>query len=174
MAMNIVVPVEEPAKYLSRLLDAYKSIGYLRPILHRFEVALRKWVIVAGVRTRVALDDAHIREQLRYRYAYHLAAVIGMDRKLARRDPLASDCILQKHFCYLGAGLCADTPANNAAAEDIDHHIEVVVGPPPGPLELGYIPAPHLVRPGGKELRAGSGAMPTQLATLIDFTSFPQ
>src|SRR5664280_3378472 len=43
-------------------------------------------------------------------------------------------------------------PPNGVAAVDVQDHVEVVVGPLLGAVQLGDVPAPHRVRCGGDEL----------------------
>src|ERR1019366_636055 len=78
--VHLVIPVKEFAENQARLFYAFKTSRYLRSILHRFEMALRKGIVVARVRTRMALDNAQIGKKFSHRYARHFAAVIGVYR----------------------------------------------------------------------------------------------
>ena len=62
-----------------------------------------------------------------------------------------------------------DHPADDVAAEDIEDDVEVVAHPGVRAFELGYIPAPHLVR-GGEQFRLGihrMDALAAPLAALV-------
>src|SRR3984957_4154686 len=78
--VHLVIPVKEFAEYQARLFFAFKASRYLRSILHRFEMALRKGIVVACVRAGMALDNAQIGKEFSHGYARHLAAVIRMYR----------------------------------------------------------------------------------------------
>jgi hypothetical protein len=52
-----------------------------------------------------------------------------------------------------GTLVAAQHPADDVAAEDVEQHVEVVVGPLDRAEELGDVPAPDLVGPGGEQLR---------------------
>src|SRR5207245_1905006 len=52
------------------------------------------------------------------------------------------------------------------AAEDIEHDVQVEIGPLGRPEELGDVPAPELVGPAGEQLRGGIEGMPELRAPL--------
>ena len=54
VAMLVVVPVEEAAAGLARVLDRVEPIGELGPVLQGLEVRLRVGVVGRGVRPRCA------------------------------------------------------------------------------------------------------------------------
>src|ERR1039457_1318905 len=65
-------------------------------------------------------------------------------------------------------------PAHHIAAEDIEDDIEMEVGPFGWAQQLGYIPTPDLIGPGGQQLRLGVLRMPKLVATLLQFAVFSQ
>ena len=59
-------------------------------------------------------------------------------------------------------------PPNGVAAEDIQDHVEVVVGPLLGTVQLGDVPAPHGIGCRGDELGFLVGRVGRLSATLTD------
>jgi len=55
--MLVVLPVDELAAELQTLFDAGETVGEVRLIFHRLELALRKRVVVGDVRPAVRLGD---------------------------------------------------------------------------------------------------------------------
>src|SRR4030095_4042947 len=53
-----------------------------------------------------------------------------------------------------------DHPADHVPAEDVEHDVQVEVGPLRGPEELGDVPAPELVGPAGQQLRGRIKGVP--------------
>ena len=74
------------------------------------------------------------------------------DGKLAGRNLLLDDGFLDELLGQFGAFARSDHPAGDVAAEDIEDHVEIEVGPLHGTSKLGDIPAPELVGRGGQQL----------------------
>ena len=69
-----------------------------------------------------------------------------------------------------------DHPADGIPAEDVEDHVQVVVGPLRRAVQLGDVPRVHLVRPGGCELGLdGSGmrGLPAALPALARLAQHP-
>src|SRR5580693_7120023 len=60
VAVLAVVPVEEGAAVVTRVLDVREAVGEAGAILERLEVRLRERVIVRDVWSRVGLGDAEV------------------------------------------------------------------------------------------------------------------
>src|SRR6266704_3202229 len=66
-------------------------------------------------------------------------------------------------------------PAGDVAAEDIEDHVEIKVGPLGGPQQLGDVPAPELIGRGGQKFRFLIRRMGKLVAALAGFApSFEQ
>ena len=67
VAVLVVVPAEEAAAELARLLDRLEALGELGAVLERLEVRFGVGVVGRGVRSAVGLGDAEVGEQERDR-----------------------------------------------------------------------------------------------------------
>ena len=68
----------------------------------------------------------------------------------------------------VGAFARGDHPADHVAAEDVEDHVEVEVGPLGRPQELGDVPGPDLVGRGGQQFGLGVGRVAELVAPLAD------
>ena len=68
-----------------------------------------------------------------------------MERELPRRHVVFRDRIVEQRFEHRGAFRVRDTPAHDAAAEDVEDHIEIEVAPLRWPHQFGDVPGPDLV-----------------------------
>lgn len=169
-----VVPEEETSEDLPRLLRAAETIGDLGPELHRFEVTFRERIVVACVRTRVALDYAQLHQECGHGLAGHRRASVGMQGELTGRDLLTHQSLLDQRFGELGILLFCDTPADHIAAIDVKKHVEVVIAPLDWPLELGDIPTPDFAGSLRQKLRTGRVGRRSLPSPLLDFAIFAQ
>src|SRR5579875_493174 len=80
-----------------------------------------------------------------------------MHGELAWRHLVAGYGVFDEGLGQLGGLGPGDQPGDDFAAEDVEHDVEVVVRALFGPLQLGYVPAPDLVRAPGDELWAHPG-----------------
>ena len=62
--MLVVLPVDELATKLQAMFHAGETVGELRLILHRLELALRERVVVGDVRPTVRLGDPQCGQKL--------------------------------------------------------------------------------------------------------------
>src|SRR5206468_11753830 len=90
----------------------------------------------------------------------HGRAAIGVDGELLAADALAGTRLANELLGQRRALAMSHHPAHDVAAEDIEHDVQVEVGPLRGPEELGDVPTPELVGPAGQELRGGIEGMP--------------
>ena len=129
VVMVLVVPLEERAAETSGILDAAEAFGEARLVFQRLEVALGERIVIRRVRTIMRAGDAKIRQQERGGFRFHRPAAIGVQRKLAGRHVVFLDRIVeQRPEQRRGFGV-RDTPADHAAAVDIDDHVKVEVSP---------------------------------------------
>jgi hypothetical protein len=70
----------------------------------------------------------------------HRAAAIGMQGELAWRHVVFGDGVVEQRPEQHGAFGIGDTPADGAAAEDVEDDIEIEVGPFGWPHQFGDIP----------------------------------
>src|SRR5664280_1215998 len=168
MAVRRVVPGEEGGAEGPGVLERAEAAGKGRPVLEGLELGLAVRVVVGHVGPRVALLDPEVGEQEGDRLAAHRGAPVGVDRELPRLDALLGGGLGDEPFGEDGALARGDHPARHVAGEDVEDHVELVVGPLGRTTELRYIPRPQLVRPGGEELGPGIGGMAELVAPLAD------
>ncbi len=145
VVMLLIVPVEEWAAEAAGVLDAPKALGKPWLILQGFEVALGERVVVGGVRAVVRTGDAEIGQQQSRRLGLHRTAAIGMQRELTGRHVVFGDRVIEQRPEQRGAFGIGDAPADHAAAEDVEDHIEIEVGPLGWSHQLGDVPGPDFV-----------------------------
>jgi len=153
VAVVFVVPAEEPLAVQPSGLDRGELLREVGPVFERLELRLGVRVVVGDMWSRVGLGDAEIGEQERDRLGGHRGAAVGMDRQLARSNPLLGKGLLDQ---YLGQwpGLAGgDHPPDDVTGVDVDDHVEVEPRPLRRTPQLGDVPRPHLVRPVRHELR---------------------
>jgi hypothetical protein len=96
----------------------------------------------------------------------HRGAAVGMDGELAVGDGEAVAGLADQAFGQFGALLIGEHPSDDVAAEDIEDHIKIEVGPLDRAAEFGDIPTPELVGSGGKEFRFAVWRMNELIAPL--------
>ena len=150
----VVVPGEEFLAVCPGGLDRGEPGGEAGPVLEGLELRLGVRVVVGHVRAAVGLGDAEVGEQQRDRLGGHGAAAVGVEAELAAGDALfgagRGDELLRQ-----GGGLAGgDHPADGVPAEDVQDHVQVVVGPFRRAVQLGDVPGPDLVRARWRRARA--------------------
>ena len=153
MTMLFVVPIEEGAAEGARIFQAAEPLWKVRPVLKCFELCLRVRVVIGDVRPRVGLLYPQVAEQLCDKFARHRAASIGVEGELPALDTLFETRIENELLGKLRVLSVLDTPADHTTAEDVDNHIEIVVGVLACSLELRNIPAPELIGAGCEQFR---------------------
>src|ERR1019366_9368373 len=92
-----------------------------------------------------------------------------MERELTRLDALFVAALLDQSLGQLRAFAMSDHPAGNVAAEDIEDHVEVEVGPLGGPQQLGDVPPRELLGRGGEQFWLLVGGMGQLVAAFAGF-----
>jgi len=87
---------------------------------------------------------------------------------------MLGDGILEQRFEQGGTFRIGDTPANHSAAEDVDDHVEVEVGPFFRADQLRYIPGPDLAWTFGDRFWLLVDGMAQLSASLLEFVMFMQ
>jgi hypothetical protein len=77
----------------------------------------------------VRLGDAEVGQEEGDRLAGHRAAAVGVHGQRARLDLLLVCDLRDQLACDVGALAVLDGPADGVAAEDVEDHVEVVLGP---------------------------------------------
>ena len=76
-----------------------------------------------------------------------------MQRELARWDGLFLATFLDQSLGQFGTFAHRDHPTRDVAAEDIEDHVEIKVGPFRWSEQLGDVPAPELIGRRGQKFR---------------------
>ncbi len=162
MVVLVVVPGEERAADLAGVLERAEAVGEVGAVLEGLELRLRERVVVGDVGPRVGLarrprsasSSATVLQVMAApRSAWRVSWPGSMPclRQVSRDQPLGEAGVLA-----LG-----DHPADHVAAEDVEDHVEVEVGPLGRAHELGDVPGPDLVGPrwpGARAWRSADGA----------------
>jgi len=124
-----VVPGEEGAAEGACVLDAAEAVGKLRPVLERLELALGEGVVVGDVRAAVRLGDAEVRQQQGDWSARHRRAAVGVHRHHPWPNRLLLAGLVDELLCELRGLTLGHHPPDDVAAEDVEDHVQVEVGP---------------------------------------------
>jgi hypothetical protein len=111
------------------------------------------------MRAGMGLGDAEVSEEQRHGFRGHGGAAVGVDGQLITRDPLPGARLADEPFGERGALPMGHHPADDVPTEDVEHDVQVEVGPLGRPEEIGDVPAPQLVRPAGEELGGNIAGM---------------
>ena len=82
------------------------------------------------------LGHTEIGEQKGCGLGLHGRATVGVQGQLAGADGVLGDGVLKQWLEQSSTFRVRDTPANHAAAEDVDDHVKVEIGPFSGPISL--------------------------------------
>jgi hypothetical protein len=122
----------------------------------------------------VGLGDAEVGEQERDRLGRHRGAAVGVQGQLVAVDLLLADCLGDQRLGQHGGLAGGDHPADRVAGEDVEDHVEVVVGPLRRPVQLGDIPTPHGVRRRRDQLGLHLRRMGGKAASVAGLAAFTQ
>ena len=111
---------------------------------------------------------------LRERFAPRRRATVVMHGDLFGLDPLLVDALLEQLGGELARFAMRQHPAHRVAAEEVEQHVELVVGPLLRGAELGDVPRPHLVRTGRQELGTLIARMTKLISALTDLAAGAQ
>ncbi len=116
----------------------------------------------------MTLGDPEVRHQECDGLGRHRGAAISMDRELPHLDSLRSAAGLDELLREDARLARGDHVGDDVAAEDVEHHVEVEVGPLLRAEQLGDVPRPNLVGRVGDELGPRVGGMAELVTALPD------
>jgi len=140
MVMLVVLPMKELAAEVQALLVAGESVGELRLVLQRLELAFRKRVVVGDVRPTVGLGNPQRGQELGHGLRTHRRPAIAVDRQLVTCHPFLDHRLADEPLGQAVAFTMGQQPAHHVAAEDIEDHVQVEVGPLGRSQQLGDVP----------------------------------
>src|SRR5437867_3147333 len=169
MMMLMVVPLKEAACPRPRIGQAAELRGEAWSVFQRLKLRFRIRIVVRDVRPRMGLAHAQIRQQLRHALGRHRTAAIGVQRELIGTHAFSGAGFGDERLGQLSRLALGDHPTDHIAAEHVQNHVQIVVGPRRAAFELGNVPAPQLSGPRGEQLWLGIGRAPHLLAPLAHF-----
>ena len=92
-----------------------------------------------------------------------------MNRQLVPRDLLLGAGFGDEQFGQGARLAVGDQPTDDVAAEDVEHDVQVVVGPLRRAQQLGNVPTPDLVGAGREQFGLGVGRMAQLIAAFAHF-----
>ena len=119
--------------------------------------------------------DRQVRQQRRHRLGRHRGTPVRVDGQ-RRGAAVKPDRLGHEVFRQLAQLRSVHLEMNSAPGENINHHVQVVIRAPLRARQLGNVPRPHLVRPGGHELgfrTSRMGGLRTALADLPGLAEQP-
>src|ERR1700709_21544 len=105
------------------------------------------------MRPAMRLGDTEIGQQEGGWLSGHRSAAIGVQRQLAEWDSMLDEGVFEQLLEQGGVFSIGDTPADDAAAEDVEDDIQGEIRPFGRSHQFRYIPRPDLVRGFGQQLR---------------------
>ena len=90
----------------------------------------------------MGLGDAEVGQQEGDGFAAHRRAAVGVEGELIRQDDLLFGSFLDELPGEFGSFARRHHPTDDVAAEDVQDHVEIEVGPLYGTTQLGDVPAP--------------------------------
>jgi hypothetical protein len=145
-----VVPGEEDVAVGADVLDRAEPVRERRPVLQRLELRLRERVVVGDVGAAMRLRDPQVGEQERDGLRGQGRTAVSVDRQLLAGDALPGAGFTDEPLGQRGALAMGHHPADHVPAEDVEHDVEVKVGPLRRPQQLRNVPTPQLVGPAGQ------------------------
>jgi hypothetical protein len=88
----------------------------------------------------------------------------GLEVELTGRNLMLADDLLDEPLGPFGTLTGRHHPAGDVAAEDVEHHVEIKVGPFGRTWPLGDVPTPKLVWRRGQQLRLLVGRVHERIA----------
>src|SRR5947209_18986674 len=126
------------------------------------------------MRPAMRLGDAKIGQQEGGWLGLHRSAAIGVQRKLARWDSMLDKGVVKHLLEEDGVFGIGDTPADDAAAEDVEDDIQVEIRPFAWSHQFRYVPRPDLVGGLGQQLGLLVDGMAKLIAAFADLALFGQ
>ena len=153
MVVFMVVPVEQLPGASPAVLDRTKPFWKLRPVLDCLELGFRERVVIGNMRSGVRLGNSKVGQQQRHGLRLHRRPSVGMNRQLIAPDVLFVVRLGDQPLGQAGGFTFGHHPADHIAAVDVEDHVEIVIAPFPGALQLRDVPTPDFVGPGGQQFR---------------------
>src|ERR1700712_4153672 len=126
------------------------------------------------MRPAMRLGDTEIGQQEGGWLSRYRSAAIGVQRQLVEWDSMLDEGVVEQLLEQGGVFSIGDTPADDAAAEDVEGDIQVEIRPFGRSHQFRYIPRPDLVRGFGQQLRLLVDGMAELVAAFADLTVFGQ
>jgi hypothetical protein len=101
----------------------------------------------------VRFGDTQVGQQKGYRLGTHRTVAIGVQRELPACNVLFQATFLDQPLGQLRDFAHGHHPAGDVAAEHIEDHVEVEVGPLSGPQQFGMSQLSELIGSRGQQLR---------------------
>jgi hypothetical protein len=121
------------------------------------------------MRAGMALGNAQISHEQRDRLGNHRPAAIGMDRQLVGLNLLFGAGLRDEEFGQRARVALSELPPDHVAAENVEHHVQVVIGPLGWAEQVGDVPTPDLIGLRRQQFRLGIGRMAQLVTTLAHF-----
>jgi len=169
--MLAVVPLEESLAEGAYIRYRAEALGQLGSVLERLEPSFGVRVVVLDVRPTVSLGDAEVSEQESDVLRRHRRASICVDRELAALDVLLLDRLLDQSRGKGSALAWGNEPSDDAAAVDVEDHVQVEVVPLGRNFQLRDVPRPQWIRRRCEELGLRVDRMAKLIAALADLAS---
>jgi hypothetical protein len=129
MMVLFVVPGKEIDAVGARVFDAAESRREVRPILHRLELSLGERIVVRRFGPRVRFGNAEVGEQQGNGLRRHRRAAVCVNGELIGLHVLPAAAVGEKALRQQRELAVSDHPANNVAAVDVEHDVEIEVTP---------------------------------------------
>ena len=113
--------------------------------------------------------DAEIREELDDELAAHGRPAVGVNRELMRTDALLGTRRRDQALRQARTLRHGNHPAHDVPTEEVEDHVQRVIEVRDGPLQLGDVPCPYLIRRRRDQLGLRVHRMPRLIAPLPDF-----
>lgn len=153
--VHVVVPLHEASHPLAGVIERGEPVdGVSGPVLAGPEQRLQVGVVVTDPRLAEGRRDAELMQLLQQFGALERAAIVRVKCQRMVNDPFGQHCPLQHATEVVGRLGQGHLPAGDLAAEDIDHHEQVVV------LPLDRADQPRVGVEPGRPVNLSSGEFP--------------
>ena len=166
-----VVPAKERPAVSEPVGEVAQSAWEARVVFERLEMALREWVVVAGMGAAEALVDVEFGEQLRQELAAHWGAAVGVQGDAPGFHVVLCHRLFDEAGCERCIFALGEKPANHAPAIDVDDDVEIEVDELPLGQQLRDVPGPDLVGRRREELWLGVVRVHELVAALPGLTA---
>jgi hypothetical protein len=151
VVMLVVVPSEEATAEGQGVLVALEAVREFGNVLEGFELAFGERVVIGHVGPAVGFGDTQGAEQLGDGLGDHGRSPIAVDGQLVFADLLTLHGVSNETSGQVLGLTMGEHPADDVAAEDVQDHVQVVIGPLLRSEQFGDIPGPDLARSGGQQ-----------------------